>query len=351
MSKIRTHYEVRFADLVDPSVVGTQAPFHTFSGEVAMGVYEWLLSESMRMSDPKRELLYWPGAFHAVTGTEWRHRNGKLIDVSPFRWRRWLANRFRHVLLTQRGPRTMAARFFASIGVGLNTTRVVPVRHHEGRASYEIDDLAEKIGRYIGRTLAKSYNPSHPGAVEIHDIRFQWDGVWWASIRYGFPWPNHGSNWTLGEDDVPALRPRIGEGFGEFVRRVAAELDSLVVPTANIPWSVYAIFESQAPYPQPRLGYVFAPTRESAHAYWRATYGGANVGTRDLTRAAHLPADALDRRCALRLTNARVGEYRTEDDGRSDEIRDLLEAMAVPPVQRSHFRPSFQQRFKGDFDE
>lgn len=345
---IRTECTIRFCDLVDPSSLsGSWNPFAPYSGEIVVGFYQWLVARSVRMSNPARGRLYWPGAYDQVTGARYQDREGgSLIKLSPRTWIETVTTRLRHVLLTQRDRRSMTARFLVANGVGLGMTKVVPVRHHTvlSEPVRDYDDLMTGLGDFTSCTLAKSYNPSHPGAVEIHDVSVHWNTRGWhLAVKYGFPWPDDGSNWFLDENDCPELAPRRAEGFGEFLLRAHALLTAITVPPSDVVWNVYTI---RAPHergvsPTPHYGYVLAPSCDSALEYWRQEVDASSkpIEAQCLPgRNIKLPTGAPDRRAALRITGAMRDEYEDEARGREAEIWRVLLSLTVPPGARESHR-------------
>lgn len=292
---LATRRKVMFRDLADPRRGPRDNPFWPHSGEIAMGVYQWLIAAACARSvgrTGERRLKY-PGAFEALTGASYHHApydDGSVV-IDPREWVEHLRQRFIAALHGSDAPLLPVLR---SLRVGLDSCRVVPVPHRVRRYGSIVEPDRHLSGRvaalydYTGRITQRSYNDTHPNANVVSDVDILvGEGGYALDVMYGYP--GQGSSWgipvggrkpyknkngrVVGWNGGPVVRSKPGESFLDFVDRCHALMQSIVVPSPEDLWNTYEIAEDEPGASRRTLGYVLAPSSGHAVDYWHEKHG------------------------------------------------------------------------------
>jgi hypothetical protein len=217
--------KISFIDLIRPQEI--------LPVDIRFEVYRWMAKTAQNYNKEKVVTKGNPCPSYgyeaiALMSRSSGHGHGSYPEGFRSDWENELKLRFQYVLLSKY-PESEAVRWKEENGIGIDETRVLPIRHYVGA----LPDYHSPKGRlglkgifdFKGKRLKEQYNPFHPKANTILDISLGVYPDYNLCIHYGYEEElGHqcASRWTK---DLPVVE---GELFWDFVARNYLLLKDLV---------------------------------------------------------------------------------------------------------------------------
>jgi hypothetical protein len=186
---MKTGVRVTWADLIRP---GETLGYGGATGlETALDTAQWLMASA--------DAARLDGSPLPTVGRTWA--DGNRVPLLSEKFEKELRSMFRSLLLARVDSKTPYGQWMNEQCIAIAGTRSVPIRRFVKPADDEIrENLRDVLSTKKGSLTAYSWNPMHPHAREIFNVRL---GIFPDGFAYHVDYriPDDGSSWTRVFDD------------------------------------------------------------------------------------------------------------------------------------------------------